>query len=686
MVLAILVAGAAVWRISDLRWRAHALWLVGSGAIPDLSISDTLRMVLPGSGYWLEALGDTRSAYATIKNPKTSAEDVQAGAETFREHCAACHGANAAGGSGPSLVNRSLKSGDSDWALLRTVRDGVKGTAMPPHDWAYPRIWQAISFVRERALQTRPAEQVSQPRATANIDVPFEALKATQGPGSDWLVYGGSYASTRHSSLGLIQRDNVARLAPRWVHQFKRLGDRIQTTPLVRDGIMYVTHSTSVIALDARTGGVIWEFNRPLPSDALSCCGNTNRGVAMLGDRLFVGTIDAKIVALSARTGKKLWESAATPDYAQGVSITSAPVAFRDLVVTGAGGGDYPTRGFLVAFDAQTGKERWRFETIPGPNQPGHESWAGDSWRTGGGATWATGSYDAERDVLIWGTGNPAPIHNPTARKGDNLYTDSAIALRGSTGELLWHFQFTPNDGHDWDSSQTPILIDRPGAAAPRQLIWANRNGFFYALNRDNGAFLHGAPFVKQTWAEALDEKGRPIRIASAAPTPTGTLVWPGVQGAANWWPSSYDAALDLMFVPALEHAGIYYSTDRTKPERGELFLSGYTEPLAGVAHHQQVVAIRASDGKVAWRHVGKPSLSDDLHFGGLASTAGGLVFAADDQLFFALDSRDGKLLWSFPTGARIGASPISFEVNGEQFVTISSGRMLMTFGLVGSK
>jgi alcohol dehydrogenase (cytochrome c) len=686
LVLAILAGVFLIWRSDQLRWRGQVVWMAAMGQVPDLSLMDALRMARPGSGYWLEDLPERRNAYATIKNPFETAADVEAGAATFKTYCAGCHGADARGGTGPALVNRNLKHGDSDWAMLRTVRDGVSGTSMPPHaDWDYKRMWQAISYVRSKDTAHANTDEAA-PSLSAKIDVPYEELKSVKEPGADWLLYGGAYSSVRHSSLTQVNRDNVTRLAPLWVHQFHRLGDRIQTTPLVRDGVMYVTHATSVIALDARDGSQIWEFNRPLPPDALSCCGITNRGATILGDRIFVGTIDAKLVALSARTGKKLWEVAVAPDYAHGVSITSAPLAFGDTVVTGAGGGDYPTRGFLAAFDAATGKPRWRFDTIPGPNQPGHETWPNnDAWRTGGGSTWITGSYDPEQDIVYWGTGNPAPNHNAATRKGDNLYTNSVIALRGKTGEKLWYFQFTPNDDHDWDSVQTPILVDRPQGDAPRQLIWANRNGFFYALDRDTGKFLHGAPFVKQNWAKGLDAKGRPERIPESSPSPSGTLVWPGVQGGTNWWSPSYDPSLDLMFVPALEHAGLYYSTNRSKPETGQLFLSGYTEAAPGVHHEQQVVAIRASDGTVVWRHHGAPSLDDDLHLGGLCSTAGGLVFAADDRTFFALDARDGRTLWQFPTGARIAASPMTFMVDGKQVVAIASGRDLFAFGLVGA-
>ena len=685
IVLSIAGVALAIWRSDSLRWRFQAVAVVAEGKIPDLSLGDAIRMALPGSGYWLEDLAERGSAYATIKNPRISDSDLQAGEETFKSQCAACHAADAHGGTGPALVNRQLTHGDSDWAMLRTIKNGVPGTSMPSHAWDYTRIWQTITYIRSKdSAQTRDADLV--PELTANISVPYEELKAVEQPGKDWLVYGGAYTGIRHSSLKQINRGNVANLAPRWVYQFKRPADRIQTTPIVRDGVMFVTHAASVMALDARDGSLIWQFDRPLPADALACCGVVNRGAAILGDRIFVGTVDAKLVAISARTGKKLWETPVAPDYAEGLSITSAPLAFGNLVVTGVGGGDYPTRGLIAAFDADTGKERWRFLTIPGPGEAGHDTWPGDSWQHGGGATWLTGSYDAKNDIVLWGIGNPAPNHNAANRKGDNLYTDSVVALRGATGQLLWHFQFTPNDDHDWDSVQTPVIVERPQSATPHELLWANRNGFFYALNRDDGKFLRGAAYVKQNWAKGLDASGRPLRIAESSPSPTGTLVWPGVQGATNWWSPSYDAELDLMFVPALEHAGLYYSTGALQPQSKQLYLSGYTEAAAGIPHFQQVVAIHAGDGTIAWTHKGPPSKDDDLHLSGLTSTAGGLVFASDDKIFYALDSSDGKMLWSFPTGAHITASAVTFEVGGEQRVAVASGRDLITFGLVGAK
>jgi len=448
---------------------------------------------------------------------------------------------------------------------------------------------------------------------------------------------------------------------------------------------MYLTDGGRVIALDARSGKIIWEFHDAVPGDVRLCCTSATRGLAILGDKLFVGTADARLIALSARTGTRLWQVPIVKDYREGYSITGAPIAFRDLVVTGVSGGDYPIRGFIAAFDVTTGKERWRFETIPAPGQKGHESWAGDSWRHGGGATWMTGSYDVRDDVLYWGVGNAAPDFDASSRRGDDLYTDSVVGLRGTTGQLLWHFQFTPGDDHDWDSNQVPVIVDRSQSPVPHELLWANRNGYFYALDRDTGNFVLGTPFVRQSWASSLSEQGRPVRIASAEPTPKGALVYPGVAGGTQWWPPSYDPDLDLMFVPALDRGAVFFLQSGTSPEAGELYTGGATSSVPGLESHADVLAISAKDGSIVWDHRAVTT-AGDLHPAGLLSTRGGLVFASDDQLFYALDSRDGQLLWSFPTGARIAAAPVTYAVDGMQYVSLAAGRVIISFALSESR
>jgi alcohol dehydrogenase (cytochrome c) len=683
MLLAILGAAVLIWRVEDLRWRVQVFTLVAAGKIPDLGLIESLQMLRPGSKYWLKELLETRNPYASISNPDAGPRDVETGATLFRSNCAGCHGADAKGRElAPALVGRTLAHGDSDWAMYRTIRSGIPGTVMPPHSWEATRIWQTISYLRSLEASTRDAGATQPPALAASVTVTYDELAAVDEPAEDWLTYSGSYSGARHSKLTQVNRDNVARLAPRWMYQFPGEGQFLEVSPIVRGGVMYAVHMERVVALDARDGTELWKFVRPLPPDTRLCCARATRGLAILGDKLFIGTADAHLVALSAQTGKRLWEVAVVDDYRQGYSITAAPLAYRDLVVTGIGGGDYPTRGFIAAFDGATGKERWRFWTIPAPGQPGNETWSRDSWRHGGGATWLTGSYDPKLDLLYWGVGNPAPDFDATSRKGDNLFTNSVVALRGTTGEKIWHFQFTPGDDHDWDSNQIPVIVDRPQAAAPHQLLWANRNGFFYVLNRETGEFILGTPFVHQTWAERLDEKGRPVRRASAAPTPKGTVLYPGVSGGTHWWPPSYEPDLDLLIVPALDRGGAFFSNPEDTPKEGEQYLGGATSAVPGLVHHWAVLALSPKDGSVVWEHRG-PSTTQEAHSAGLMSTHGGLVFASNDQLFYALDDHDGKLLWSFPTGARIAAAPVTYTAQGTQYVLIAAGHSIIAFALV---
>lgn len=676
-------AGLLAFGSPSVQWRMRVVALVATGQIPDLGLADAVSMLRPSSGFWLESLPDTHSAYASISNAYTAATDLEAGAAAFRSDCSACHGTDAKGREhAPALIGRALTHGDSDWALYRTVKYGITGTAMPAHAWDSMHLWQTVAYVRslETAAKSDPAAATAV--VESGLPVSYEDLAAVDMPANDWLMYSGSYSSIRHSKLSQINRDTIFRLAPRWIYQFPDAGENIEASPLVRDGSMYIAHAGRIVALDARNGVQIWEYRREVPPDIKLCCANATRGLALLGDRLFVGTLDAHLLAVSARTGARLWDKLVADDYRAGYSITGAPLAFRDLVVTGISGGDFPTRGFIAAFDAQTGKERWKFWTVPAPGMTGNETWAGDSWRKGGGGSWLTGSYDPKLDLLYWGVGNAAPDFNAASRKGDNLYTNSVLALRGTTGEKVWHFQFTPGDDHDWDSVQIPVLADRPDVAAPHQILWANRNGFFYVLNRETGQFLSGTPFVRQTWAERLTETGRPVRVATASPSPTGSLVYPSVTGGTLWWSPSYDPQLDLMVVPAVEHGGLFFSVAKASAKSGEAYLSGATGNAPGLKHYSVLRALNPSNGSVVWERRGTPT-TEQLHLGGVMTTQGGLAFASDNRLFFALDTRDGKLLWSFPTGGRIVAAPISFAIDGTQYVAIASGHSIMTFALV---
>jgi len=511
--------------------------------------------------------------------------------------------------------------------------------------------------------------------------VPYDELAAIRDAGEDWLTYSGSYWSSRHSALSQINRGNVGHLALRWIHQLEGAPDCVEVSPVVRKGIMFVTQPLSrVLALDATTGKEIWAYDHQVShavprSDVNDFSVMANRGVAVLSDKVFFGTPDAHLIAVSAATGALQWEATVATDLTR-YAITAAPLAYRDLVVTGVAirGSAAGGQGFVAAYDANTGKERWRFVAIPKPGEPGNETWEGESWRDGGAPTWLTGSYDPELDLLVWPVGNPKPDYDAAARRGDNLYTNSAVALRGSTGALVWYFQFTPGDDHDWDATEIPVLADRPTrAGTEKRVLWANRNGFYYVLDRVSGKYLTAAPFVRQTWTEGLDTAGRPRPLSSASRNREGFLLYPGYVGATSWWSPSFDPALNLMFVPVLEQGMVF-------------FTSSPPAAISGRPFYTAVRALDASTGARAWEYRREPRLRNDrlggVRMGGLLSTRGGIVFGGDQTTFFALDSRTGTPLWSVETGGTICAAPMTFSTDRDQFVVIAAGRNLLAFAL----
>jgi alcohol dehydrogenase (cytochrome c) len=518
-------------------------------------------------------------------------------------------------------------------------------------------------------------------------------LKAAAEP-QNWLTYNGSYTSQRHSPLTQITQANVSNLESKWVVQNNVFG-AWQSNPIVVDGIMYVTQRPNdVMAIDAVTGRVFWLYRYNPSPEAKVCCGANNRGVAILGDTLFMGTLDAHLVAIDAKSGKPLW-NIAVADVKTAYSITLAPLIIKDKVIVGVGGGEYGIRGFIAAYDPKSGKELWRFYTIPGPGEPGSETWAGDSGAHGGASVWVTGSYDPDLNLTYWGIGNPGPDWNPDQRKGDNLYSDSVVALDPDTGQLKWHFQFTPNDAYDYDSVQVPILADINWKGTPTKvMMWANRNGYFYVLDRATGKFLQGAPFVKVNWSSGLDANGRPI----PTPQPEGMPTWPGNQGATNWYPPGFSPRTGLFYVSAwVDYATIYRKQQATyKP--GEIFLGGgFTvnapvsgAPTVGIGRrtpinnwtdavgHGAVLALDPQTGKARWKFD-----QFDVSDGGMLTTATDLLFTGGREgHFLALDARDGKLLWKASLGGQIVMAPVTFQVGGKQYVSVISGHTLVTFGL----
>ncbi|HEY2930248.1 MAG TPA: PQQ-dependent dehydrogenase, methanol/ethanol family [Acidobacteriota bacterium] len=506
--------------------------------------------------------------------------------------------------------------------------------------------------------------------------VPYERIRRAEAEPGNWLTYSGNYQGHRHSPLTQINAANVARLKPAWVYQMREAG-KVETSPIVVDGILYITEKPNIVtALDGRTGRPLWGYRRTIPAGVRGCCGQVNRGLAILDDALFLGTYDAHLVALDLQTGKARWD-VTVADYKLGHTITVAPLAVKDKVIVGIAGAEYGIRGFLDAYDAKTGKRVWRYWTIPGPGEPGHKTWQGESWRTGGASTWVTGSYDPELNLIYWGTGNPAPDWNGDDREGDNLYSCSLLALDADTGKLRWYFQFTPHDVHDWDSNQVPVLIDVAAGGRTRKLVaQANRNAFYYVLDRESGEFLCGAPYVKQTWARGLDARGRPMVLPNTDPTPEGRLVYPGLGGGTNWFSPSYSPRTGLFYVHAQEdYAQVYYKL-KTPYKPGEQFEGGGAHNVAGVEPYGVVKALESETGKLRWEFK-----LHALSSAGLLSTGGGLVFGGNREgNFFALDAETGKPLWHFQTGGEVGANPVSFLVDNKQYVAIAAGRALFAF------
>ena len=518
-------------------------------------------------------------------------------------------------------------------------------------------------------------------------------LKAGAEP-QNWLTYGGAYTSQRYSTLTQITPSNVAQLEAKWMLQDQVFG-AWQSNPLVVDGVMYVTERPNdVMAVDAKTGRVYWLYRYTPAPESKVCCGANNRGVAILGDTLYMGTLDAHLVAIDAKNGKPLW-NIAVADVKLAYSITLSPLVVKDKVIVGVGGGEYGIRGFIAAYDAKTGKEVWRFYTIPGPGEPGHDSWRGEDWKSGAASVWVTGSYDPDLNLTYWGIGNPGPDWNPAQRPGDNLYSDSVVALDADTGKLKWHFQFTPNDGYDYDSVQVPVLADLNWKGTPtKAMLWANRNGFFYVLDRTTGKFLLGTNFVKVNWASGLDESGRPIQT----PQPSGMPTWPGNQGGTNWYPPAFSPRTGLFYFSAWENYSTIYRREQATYTPGGNFSGGGPgpntpvpgAPTVGIGRRSPinnwtdavgngaVMALDPQTGKPKWKVT-----QFDVTDGGMLVTAGDLLFTGGREGYFhALDAKTGKLLWKASLGGQIVMAPITFQVDGKQYVSVISGHTLVTFAL----
>ncbi|HEY5666718.1 MAG TPA: PQQ-dependent dehydrogenase, methanol/ethanol family [Gammaproteobacteria bacterium] len=517
----------------------------------------------------------------------------------------------------------------------------------------------------------------------ASAEVTFERLLNAADEPYNWLNYSGTYDNQRYSRLDQVTRQNVDELELQWIWQARSL-EKFEATPLVVDGILYTVQAPNdIVALDAATGRVFWTFNYENLPEARACCGRVNRGLAIHGETLFMGTIDAHLVAVDAISGQLKWREkvAEARDF---YSITMTPLVVEDKVFIGTGGGDGGANGVIAAYDVETGRELWRFHTIPRPGEPGNETWSGDSWRTGGAAVWNHAAYDPETRLAFWGTGNPAPDWDGSVRLGDNLYSDSVVALDIDTGELAWYYQFTPHDELDYDSTQVPILADVEWEGELRKaMLWANRNGLMYLLDRTTGEFLHGKPFVSVNWMDGFDENGRPNQVRF--PTPEGTEFRPHVHGATNWAPSAYSPRTGLYYVSHWE-------------DSATVAVAGQFPRAAGINTRQTAMGqidqqrffndedeahgvVRAYDPETldqVWEHK-----MADITWAGTLATAGDLVFGGGREgYFFALDAESGELLWRAAVGGQVNAGPMSYAIDGKQYIAVAAGNALFTFAL----
>jgi alcohol dehydrogenase (cytochrome c) len=631
-----------------------------------------------------------------------AAQSPEAGPALYDSLCARCHGSDGTGGEGaPSIAERLATRTDEE--LFEIVRAGLPG--MPPFRLEEEALAELARFLR--ALQPgqarapdreevettdgRALEGIVLNRAALDLQLRVEDgrihLLRKEGERyrevtstADWPTYHGDYRGNRYSTLAAIDRKNVSRLGLKWI--FALPGSfRLQVTPVVIEGVLYATGPNECYALDAGNGRRLWHYRRPrTPGLVGDASAGINRGVAVSRDRLFMVTDHAHLIALDRFTGRLLWETTMA-DWRENYGATSAPLAVEGLVISGTSGGDEGVRGFFAAFDEKTGEERWRFWTVPKRGEPGSETWKGKDIEHPCATAWLTGTYDAESRTLYWPTGNPCPDFDGDHRLGDNLYSDSILALDVETGRLKWHYQFTPHDVWDWDAQQPPVLVDLDWEGSPRKLLLhANRNGFFYVLDRVTGALLRAKPFVKKlTWAREIGPDGRPVRNPGQEPSLEGTWVCPPIEGATNWFSTSFHPGTGLYYVQTLEKCNIF-TKKPSEWRAGSSYYSGSTRTPPEDRPQKILRAIDVATGAFAWE---LPQVGAADSWGGTLATAGGLVFFGEDSgAFMAVDAANGELLWQFQTNQQWKASPMTFAFDGDQIVAVASGPSILAFAL----
>jgi len=652
---------------------------------------------------WLTAAG-----CAALSLVFAQAPDGRAG---FQTRCAGCHGTDGNGGEhAPSVLATLAAKSDAEVAAI--IRDGVPRKGMP----AFKQLPEAevnslVAFMRtlQQARRGRRGFQPVRQQVTLTDGTKLDGFAIARTSRelqlrtddqkihllrkageqyrrvtsqADWPSMHGSFTGNRYSTLKEITPANVGRMHAKWVFAVPNAG-RLQGTPQVYEGVMYVTNTNTVIALDAGTGARLWEYTRPPTAGLIGNArspGN-NRSVTIAGDKVFMQTDHAHLVALNRHTGQMLWDTEMA-DFRKNYNTTGSLLAVEDVVVAGTAGGEEGVRGFLAAYDQQTGKELWRFWTIPARGEPGSETWDGPDIDHGGGPTWLTGSYDPESKTVYWPTGNAGPDFNGDNRKGDNLYTCSILALDVKTGKLKWHFQPTPHDEWDWDAVQPVVLVDTVWKGQPRKLLLqANRNGFLYVLDRTDGKMLLASPLVKKlTWAKEILPSGRPVMNPNSVPTPEGQLICPAVEGAANFFSTSFNPATKLFYVNTLERCAVY--TKRVTPEwqAGRNYYGGGGRRDPNDKPQKFLRAFNIETGKTVWE---VPQDGPGDTWTGTLTTAGGLVIFGDDGgSLAAADATTGKRLWSFPFTDSLHTSPTTYMFDNKQYVSIINGSIVYTFGV----
>ncbi len=638
---------------------------------------------------------------AQTNTPQTLA----GGRKDFEGRCSGCHGADGNGGElGPSIIRRLTTKNDAQLSTL--IHEGLPNRGMPPNKIAEPETKDLISFLRtlKRNTGMKPVRGkfetvsgqtlegliVNQTSLDIQLRTDDDRLHLLRKSGNrfrevtsdtDWATYNGDLGGNRFTKLSQINKANVSTLAPKWIFSLPNTAN-LQVTPVVSRGIMFVTAGNECYALDAGNGRPIWHFQRPRTQGLIgNAASGINRGVAVSNDLVYMVTDNAHLLALTRSTGDLAWEIEMA-DWHQNYNATSAPLVVGDLVISGTSGGEEGVRGFLAAYNGATGKEVWRFWTVPKPGDPGSETWKGTGMEHGGAVTWFTGTYDAELDTLYWPTGNPGADYNGDQRGGDDLYSDCILALDPKTGKLKWHYQTTPHDLWDWDSAETPIVANVTWQGQPRKvLMQANRNGFFYVWDRGNGELLLGKQFIKTlTWASGIAKDGRPNMLPNQEPSEAGTKVCPSQDGATNWFSPSFNPAIGLFYVQTFEKCSIYSKRPLGDWEAGRTFLGGAQRGSPEGTPERLLRAIDIQTGKVTWE---LPQVGLAVSWGGTLATANGLVFFGEDSgAFEAADAASGKVLWNFQTNSLWKASPMTYSFDGTQYITIAAGSNILSFAI----